>query len=170
MSDPLKPVEELLRSVLSSLDSQYTPPALPEQYLQQLAPQIRDQLPVIVNGTPVSGRVQFQQQWVQTPLTQHQLTGWDAHIVTLPASNIAVVNAQCRVKFDESARSRTGETALVNAAAVPNNAPQKPAWGLWHGVSLTLTVDLNALGSGYPQCIETINYRTTYKPELSIVV
>lgn len=75
-----------------------------------------------------------------------------------------MINAGGKVKFDESGRTRLGESADL----VPANSttPARPIWGLWIGFTMSVTIDESSIISqAKEEAINSLDYRFTYIPE-----
>ena len=173
-----QPIEPFLKNVLSSLDLQFQSPTQQfnnvEAYATQFGKQLKEQSAIVVNGKPVvaansTSRLEFQKQWLMCPLSNHQLGSFDCHII--PGANVIMINASGKVRFDESGRSRLGESAdLINLN--PAGAPAyrgRPLWGSFFGFNMNLNVEQSVINNLDLECINTFNYRLTYKPEDSII-
>lgn len=167
-------MEPFLKSVFASLDLQYQSPSSSfpsvEAYATQFAKQLKPTSAVMVNGTPViptqnDARLEFQKSWLQTPLTLHQITSFDTHII--PGTGTYVILASGKVKFDDSGRNRLGETA--DLVANPITTQKRSFNGSAYGFSLTLVVDQAQITNTEAQLIDSFNYRVTHKPHDSIV-
>lgn len=170
----MQQVEPFLKSILTSLDLQYQSPtsSFPsvEAYATQFVKQIKPQSAVIVNGKPINPRntnakIEFQKKWLATPLTTHQLNSYDCHII--PGTGVMLINASGKVRFDESGRSKLGETPDLVQNPSSNLRP-RPEWGSWFGFDLNLAVD-EAMVQNVEEVVNTFNYRLTYKPDDSVI-
>lgn len=158
---------------MSSLDIPYllatTQHPLVEAYATRLGLALKRASAVVVNGCPLipqppqnDCRLEFQKKWLQTPQSQHQLTYYNCHII--PGTGSVVVSAGGKVKFDESGRTRLGESADL----IPDDSttPARPIWGLWLGFTMSLTVDESSiLSQSKDEAINSLDYRFTYVPE-----
>ncbi|RCK66800.1 mRNA transport regulator MTR2 [Candida viswanathii] len=178
--DPTQKIELFLKNFLASLDTQYTPtPASNiEQYALQLGSPLKRTSSIIVNGNPIipslqeDSKLQFQKKWLLTPLSFHQLTSFDAHLI--PGTGLFVVHFAAKVKFDQLGKNRLGESAdLVHAQeSIVNNGlnkGQRSVWGSWFGVDCNLIIDENFNESGLGEFINSLDYRFTYIPQDSII-
>ncbi|KAM9898265.1 hypothetical protein OXX79_006407 [Metschnikowia pulcherrima] len=176
--DPSQPIEPFLKKVLASLDLQLqtgssAQPQYPsvEAYATQFAKQLKPASAIVINGNPLipspptqDARLEFQKQWLSSPASNHQMTSFDTHLV--PGTGLYTIIAHGKVRFDESGRSRLGETAdLVQSPAQKARA----LWGPWFGFNLSLIVDQAAATNDDIESINTWNYRVTYKPHDSVV-
>ncbi|KAF7584142.1 putative mRNA transport regulator [Clavispora lusitaniae] len=175
--DPTQPVEVFLKKFLASLDLSYYSSGFAqpqyanvEAYATQFGKQIKPSAAVIVDGNPIipsanDARLEFQKKWLASPLTNHSLSSFDCHLV--PGTGMYTVILNGKVRFDESGRSRLGESSdLVPAAA---NAKPRPIWGSWFGFNANLVIDQTVAQNDEVECINSFNYRLTFKPHDSAV-
>ncbi|OBA22587.1 NTF2-like protein [Metschnikowia bicuspidata var. bicuspidata NRRL YB-4993] len=181
--DPSQPIEPFLKKLLSLLDLQlHLPgtaspqPQFPsvEAYATQFAKQLKPASAVVFNGNPLipqapanDSRLEFQKKWLASPASNHQLTCFDTHLV--PGTGLYTIIAHGKVRFDESGRTRLGESADL---VVPSSgAAQKPRalWGPWFGFNINLVVDQSVATNDETECINSLNYRVTYKPHDTVV-
>lgn len=150
---PAQPIEPFLKKLLASLDLTLHAPgtasiqpqfASVEAYATQFARQLKPTSAIVMNGNPLipptpstDARLEFQKQWLLAPGSNHQMTSFDTHLV--PGTGLYTIIANGKVRFDESGRSRLGESADL---VVPTVA-QKPRalWGPWFGFNMYLIVD-----------------------------
>lgn len=165
-----------MKTLISSLDIPYQSPTqlFPnvETYAMLFGKQIKPQCAIIINGKPLvsptnDSKIEFQKKWLLTPLTSHQLSSFDCHII--PGTESIVVNAGGKVKFDESGRSRLGESADLTIAGMTPMLNTRPIWGSWFGFNLNLVIDLDTINNIELQSINTFNYRITFKPNDSVI-
>lgn len=143
-----------------------------ESYATQFGKQLKRTSAVIINGSPIvptpnsDSKLEFQKKWLASPLSSHQLNSFDCHLI--PGSGTFVINASCKVKFDESGRNRLGESAdLVNDPSP--KAGSRVIWSSWFGVNINLVVDESVTTNSNAEIINSVDYRITYKPSNSIV-
>lgn len=144
-----------------------------EAYATQIAKQLKRSSAIIINGSPVipgtnsDSKLEFQKKWLAAPMSQHQLNSFDCHLI--PGTAIFIVNAACRVKFDESGRNKLGESAdlVGNEQAALNK--NRPIWSSWFGVNINLVIDEPLQPNNGGEIISSINYRITYSPESSVI-
>ncbi|KAK6458535.1 nuclear pore RNA shuttling protein Mtr2 [Scheffersomyces xylosifermentans] len=174
--DPTQPIEPFLKKFLSSLDIQYNSPTTQfpnvESYATQFAKSLKPSSAVIVNGTPLipttnnDSKLEFQKKWLQAPNSFHQLNSYDCHLI--PGTGTFIINLSAKVKFDESGKSKLGESAdlIQDNNAARNN---RPLWGSWFGVNIILVVDEVVINHSEGEVINSLDYRFTFKPEDSVV-
>ncbi|CAK9439738.1 uncharacterized protein LODBEIA_P38380 [Lodderomyces beijingensis] len=171
--DPTQPIEAFLKRFLNSLDVPYHSPnqsfANVETYATQFGSSLKRSSAIVVNGQPViptpteDSRLQFQKKWLATPISSHQLTSYDGHLI--PGTNMFIINFAAKVKFDQSGKNRLGESAdLVQENSLVKTA--RPVWGSWFGVNCNLVVDNNFAGG---EIINNMDYRFTYVPKDSVL-
>ncbi|KAG7193932.1 uncharacterized protein KQ657_005131 [Scheffersomyces spartinae] len=177
VQDPSQPIEPFLKKVLGSLDSCYRSATTGqaqftnvEAYALQFGKQLKPASSVIINGKPVlpladTIKLEFQKKWLATPLTQHQLNSYDCHLI--PGSGVFVIQLSGKVRFDESGRTRLGETA--DMVSEQTSRPVRPLWGSWFGFDLNMVVDEFVLSNDENEVINSYNYRITYKPQDSVI-
>lgn len=158
-----------------SLDLQFI--QSPQQYQNNvdffkssILPQLKPQSAIIINGSPSLGKQSLQELWYQLPQTQHNLLSFDTHLI--PGSRTFIVSCSLRVRFDESGKSRLGDSA--DLVSNPNRMDQnqnlnKSIWGNWYGVVLNLVIDEEFANNMDSECINSFNYRFTYKPDSAVV-
>lgn len=179
--DPTQPIEPFLKSLLASLDLLYFPsgtntqPPFPnvEAYATQFGKQLKTTCAIIFDGHPLipqppanDSRLEFQKKWLACPLTSHQIGSFDCHLI--PGTGLYTVNVYGKVRYDESGKSRLGESAdLVQ----PNDAPTKPRplWGSWYSFNLNMVIDEAVARSPEIELINSFNYRITFKPDDSLI-
>lgn len=175
--DSTSPIEPFLNEVLSSLDSQLVSNlnsslnSSPNS-ADSIVPQLHQQPRIIINGHPFGSKQQFQQLWSTLPLSQHQITSFDTHLIpsTAPGASVSggqyIILAHLKVRFDESGRNKLGENADFSTSN--NRTPNRPLWGNWFGASLSLVAD-GIIGNGFNcECISAWDYRITEKPDISL--
>ncbi|EGW32701.1 mRNA transport regulator MTR2 [Spathaspora passalidarum NRRL Y-27907] len=174
--DPTQPIEPFLKDLLASLDAQYASPtqSFPnvEAYATQFASNVKRDCAIIVNGKPIiptpqeDARLQFQKKWLATPLSSHQLTSFDCHLI--PGTGTFIVNFCAKVKFDQSGRNRLGESAdLITDNSIGRTV--RPIWGSNFGLNVNLVVDESVINNSKGEIISSLNYRFTYIPEDTIL-
>lgn len=166
-------VEPFLKSFFKSLDAQFDPSrcALFEIYTRQLAPQLSPNAAIIINGNPVvptgtDARFEFQNRWLESPGTNHQLTLFDCH--SIPGTGTLVISVLAKVKFDELGLSRLGNLGSI----VPVDRPQASriqTWSSPYGVSITAICDQAVLTSDNAPAITLLDYRITTIPQNSLI-
>ncbi|CAI5759082.1 unnamed protein product [Candida verbasci] len=170
--DPTQPIESFLKNFLNSLDSQYQPTSNVANYALQFGSSLKRTSALILNGKPIiptpqeDSKLTFQKKWLSTPLTSHQLTSYDAHLI--PGTGQFIINFSAKVKFDQSGKNRLGESAdLIKEPTTVTNANSKPRpiWGSWNGIIGNLVVDETLQN----ECINSLDYRLTYIPQDSIL-
>lgn len=144
-----------------------------EAYATQFAKQIKPACAVVFDGNPLipqpptnDGRLEFQKKWLNAPLTQHQLSSIDCHLV--PGTGFYTVTASGKVRFDESGKSRLGESSELIPQTGTASKP-RTVWGSWFGFSLYMVVDETVVQNKEIESINTFNYRITYVPDYSII-
>jgi len=175
-----QPIEPFLKKLLASLDLQYfslAPQAQPqypnvEAYATLFAQQLKQTAAVIVDGNPLipepptnDARLEFQKKWLAAPLTSHQMSSFDCHLV--PGTGLYTVIVNGKVRFDESGRSRLGETSDLVQPSTP--VKPRPIWGPWFGFNLNLAVDESVVSNSDAQTVNLFDYRITFKPQDSVV-
>ncbi|ABN68269.2 predicted protein [Scheffersomyces stipitis CBS 6054] len=178
MSQIQQDPKPFLKKFLSSLDIQFNSPtsstqfANVDQYATSFGKNLKRSSAVIVDGTPLiptgtdDARLEFQKKWIQVPLTMHQLNSYDCHLI--PGTGVFVINLSVKVKFDESGRSKLGESAdLVHDSTGSRNT--RPIWGSWFGVNINMVVDETVINNGDGEVISSFDYRFTYKPDDSVI-
>lgn len=179
-SPPAQPIEPFLKQLLASLDLQYhtsgasAQPSFPsvESYATQFAKQLKPASAIIVDGNPLvppqpstDARLEFQKRWLASPLTNHQMSSFDCHLV--PGTGLYTIIVNGKVRFDESGRSRLGETPdLVEAASAQK---PRPIFGPWLGFNVNMVVDGSVASNGDGECINSFSYRITFRPHDSVV-
>ncbi|KAI3404319.2 MTR2 [Candida oxycetoniae] len=163
-----------LKNLLSSLDASYHAPTQSftnvEAYATQFGSGLKRSCAIIINGQPIipspteDSKLQFQKKWLATPISSHQLTSYDGHLI--PSTNMFIINFSAKVKFDQSGKNRLGESAdLVQENTLVKNA--RPLWGSWFGVNVNLVVDNNFTAGG--EIINSMDYRFTYVPKDTVL-
>lgn len=158
-------VEQFLSKLLETLDQPISNP----QDMLKILPQLHPNPRIIINGNPFGSREQFQQLWATLPLSSHQVTSCDVHLIPSANNNTPanyVVLAHLRVKFDESGKNKMGETALFNNNT--NTSSMRAIWSHWFGVSLSFVVDSSIINNFNTEAISTWDYRFTESPTSSI--
>lgn len=93
------------------------------------------------------------------PNSSHQLTSFDCHLI--PGTNTFIINFSARVKFDQSGKTRLGESAdLIQENSIAKTT--RPIWGSWFGVNGNLVIDSNL---NAPEIVNSFDYRFTYVPK-----
>ncbi|RLV91466.1 mRNA transport regulator MTR2 [Spathaspora sp. JA1] len=142
--DPTQPIEPFLKDFLSSLDAQYISPnqSFPnvEAYATQFASNLKRDSAVIINGNPLipntqeDSRLQFQKKWLATPISSHQLTSFDCHLI--PGTGTFIINFCAKVRFDQTGKNRLGESSdLVTDNSSIGRGSGRPIWGSNFGVN-----------------------------------
>ncbi|ODV82475.1 mRNA transport regulator MTR2 [Suhomyces tanzawaensis NRRL Y-17324] len=173
--DNTQPIEPFLKDFLASLDIQYQSNyANVESYATQFAKHLKRTSAVIVNGSPLiptnnDSKLEFQKKWLAAPLTQHQLSSFDCHLI--PGTGTFIINLSCKVKFDESGKNRLGESAdLIQDPSVGSTRINpRPIWSSWFGANINLVVDESVLANSSAEVISSLDYRITFKPENSVI-
>ncbi|GMM31189.1 Mtr2 protein [Martiniozyma asiatica (nom. inval.)] len=162
--DPTAPIAPFLDAILKTLD---TPSTLP-------IPQLHSQPRIIVHGNPISP-TDFQNLWRNLPLTQHQLTSYDAHLLPGPNGSVSqghfVIMAHLKVRFDESGKNRSGDSGDImgnNNVNTTNISSHRANWSHWFGVVLNCIVDASVVEGWERQCISSWDYRFTERPDSSV--
>lgn len=169
-----------MKKLLASLDLQYYssgPSAQPqypsvEGYATKFATQLKPACAIIVDGNPLipqppanDARLEFQKNWLASPLTSHQMSAFDCHLI--PGTGLYSICVNGKVRFDESGKSRLGESSdLIQPTT---QTKPRPIWGSWFGFSLNLVVDEAVARTDEAETINTFNYRITFKPHDSVV-
>lgn len=141
-----------------------------ESYATQFAKQLKQASAIVIDGNPLipqgsDARLEFQKQWLASPLTNHQMSSFDCHLV--PGTGLYTIIVNGKVRFDESGRSRLGETAdLVQA---PSNVKPRAIFGSWFGFNLNMVVDQSVATNDEAETINSFNYRVVFKPHDSVV-
>lgn len=157
-------LEKAVKDLLASLDKPYANNSPLEQYLGELLPQLKHTSPVVLNGNPIGGKLAFQQHWVKFPLTQHLANSVDYH--TIVGTGTVIVNVSGKVRFDESGKTRLGETADVPIHGLPPTLSQgRPSWGSWYAFNANLILDETVFQSVNAELVNSFNWRIVYKPE-----
>lgn len=121
----------------------------------------------MLNGNPIGGKLAFQQHWVKFPSTQHNITSVDYHVIV--GTGTLVVNVSGKVRFDESGKTRLGETADVAVPGLPPVTPGSAAgrsiWGSWFGFNANLILDESVFQGINSELINSLNWRVVYKPD-----
>lgn len=170
-----------MKSLLASLDLLYFPsgpsaqPQFPnvEAYATQFGEQLKPTCGIIFDGNPLApqppandARLEFQKKWLATPLTTHQISSFDCHLI--PGTGLFTISVNGKVRFDEGGKSRLGESAdLVQTQ--DGNAKPRPIWGSWYGFNLNMVIDEAVVRGPDIELINSFNYRITYKPSDSII-
>lgn len=142
-----------------------------ESYATSFAKQLKPAASIVIDGVPLvpvppsnDARLEFQKKWLACPSTQHQMTSFDTHLI--PGTGLYTVIANGKVRFDESGRSRLGETADLVAPAQPSTRFLN---GPWYGFNLNMVVDQAVSANDESEVISSFNYRVTFKPHDSVV-
>lgn len=93
------------------------------------------------------------------------MTSFDTHLI--PGTGLYTIIANGKVRFDESGRSKLGESA----DAIPQDASvkPKPLWGPWFGFNLNMVVDESVATNDEMESINTFDYRITFKPHDTVI-
>ncbi|ONH65434.1 mRNA transport regulator MTR2 [Cyberlindnera fabianii] len=164
-------LEKLIKDLFLSLDRAYTPSTPLDAYCASIFPQLKQTSPVILNGNPIGGKSAFQQHWLKFPLTQHSVTSLDYHVI--PGTNTLIVNVSGKVRFDESGKTKLGETADVDVgipAAPTGGLSVRNIWGSWLGFNANLILDESCLNVPNAENVNSLNWKVVYKPEDVAVV
>ncbi|CDK24197.1 unnamed protein product [Kuraishia capsulata CBS 1993] len=168
--DPSAKIEQFLKHILLTLDTDFVTSSQryqnnPQAFQASILPQLNPQSAVIINGQPFGERAVFQSLWANLPASQHTLLSFDTHLI--PAIQpVYVINAHLKVRFDESGRTRLGDSSEKEGIMPPQPATAtRPIWGPWFGVDLNLAVDSKVNQSFDGELISTWNWRTTSKSE-----
>jgi len=124
---------------------------------------------VILNGNPIGGKLAFQEYWLKFPLSQHNITSLDYH--SIPGTGILVLNLSGKVRFDETGKTKLGETADLGApgAAAGGFGTTRNLWGSWLGFNANLILDESALQNPNSEVINSLNWKIVYRPDDSLV-
>lgn len=132
---------------------------------------------IIVNGNPIiptmqeDSKLQFQKKWLLTPLSFHQLTSFDAHLI--PGTGLFMIQFSAKVKFDQLGKNRLGESAdLIHpqeSILNKSSTSQRAVWGSWFGINGNVIIDENFNENGIGEFINSLDYRFTYIPQDSII-
>ncbi|BAO40554.1 mRNA transport regulator MTR2 [Kluyveromyces marxianus] len=166
-------VETFVKKVLAHLDE--PDPAKLQQFLQLFNPQ---QCKIIFNSQPFGQAVQFLQAWqTQVVLTQHLVTAVDFHVI--PGTGTLVCNVNCKVRFDESGKDKSGQdstipdaqgsTARPGSGSVNSATRARPIWGTYYGVSLQLVLEDRMFNNDMNGVISSMNYTIVFKPSDSLM-
>lgn len=120
---------------------------------------------IIYNNVPYASAVNFLTMWVnKCPQTQHVLQLLDCHII--PGLNHAIVNINCKVKFDETGYTKLNESALIQENHVGGLNRRRPIFGSNFGCSIQLVIDANKFLGQKDQngVVMSFNYNIVYKP------
>ncbi|ODV83325.1 hypothetical protein CANARDRAFT_177800 [[Candida] arabinofermentans NRRL YB-2248] len=166
MNDPTSKLEQFLKIILETLDQTYVTTQTTEFYKSSILPQLISQSRIIINGSPFGSRSQFQELWATLPQTQHQLLSFDAQLLPIGqgSNNQYVILARLKVRFDEAGKNRLGDCADL----VPLDKVNRPLYGPWFGACLNLIVDEMINNSYNCECISSLDYRITEKPDASL--
>lgn len=141
-----------------------------ESYATQFAKQLKPTSAVVFDGHPLipappgtDSRLEFQKKWLACPLTNHQLTSFDTHLI--PGTGLYTVIANGKVRFDESGRSRLGESADF----LQTDAKARVLWGPWFGFNMNLVLDQQVAVDQELESICSLNYRVTHKPHDTVM-
>lgn len=137
-----------------------------EHYATQFTPQIKRDCAIIINGKPLiptppnlDCKLEFQKVWIRVPISNHQLTSYDCHLI--PGSGLYTINLSCKVRFDESGRNKLGESADLILGPTKIT---RPIWGSNFGVNMILIVDESVVNNQDQEVISSMDYRFTYVP------
>ncbi|KAI5960094.1 MTR2 [Candida pseudojiufengensis] len=175
--DPTQPIEPFLKNFFASLDAQYNSTNSNflnvESYATQFGSNLKQNSAIIINGSPIIPNLQqnenskliFQKKWLNTPISFHQLTSFDCHLI--PGTNTFIINFSGKVKFDQSGRNRLGENADLIQEPATIVKSNRPIWGSWFGINGNVVVDNNfgSTTSGGGEIINSLDYRFTYVPK-----
>ncbi|GME85370.1 unnamed protein product [Ambrosiozyma monospora] len=178
--DPTYKLEECLKVTFDSLDKPFTPTTNLEFYQASILPQLTQQPRIIINGTPFGSKPTFQQVWSKLPATQHQVSSFDCHLVpsSVPGANRQfIILVHLKVRFDESGKTRLGDSAdLLNVGQPGQNSglPTRPAgpkpYSRWFGATVTIVADENIVLNFDAESISSFDYRITEAPENSVFI
>ncbi|KAH3675514.1 hypothetical protein WICPIJ_009345, partial [Wickerhamomyces pijperi] len=155
-----------VKDLFLTLDKQFNPTVEPiEQFASKILPQLKSDSPVILNGNPLLGKPNFQQQWVHFPVTQHTVTSIDYHVV--PGTNIVIINLSGKVKFDENGYTKMGQSADIP----PKNSAggNRPIWGSANGFNAQMVIDDSGLVNLQSEFINSFNWKVVFSPSDSMV-
>ncbi|CDO92134.1 unnamed protein product [Kluyveromyces dobzhanskii CBS 2104] len=164
-------VETFIKKVLAHFDE--ADPAKLQLFLQLFNPH---QCKIIFNSQPFGQAVQFLQAWqTQVVLTQHIITAVDFHVI--PGTGTIVCNVNCKVRFDESGKDKSGLDSAIPAngpdsRAGPGNRgldKPRPIWGTYYGVSLQLVLEDRIFTNDLNGVISSMNYTIVFKPSDSLM-
>lgn len=161
-------IEAFVRKILSFLDE--TDSGKIQAFLQLFAPDAKS----VFNSQPFAQPTAFLQSWFQSvPATQHMLTSLDYHVI--PGTASVVCNINCKVRFEEAGRDRSGLDAALclSGSQHPTQSStvthSRKAWGPYYGVSLQIVLYENALANPLIPAIASFNYTLVYRPEDSLI-
>lgn len=162
-----------MKEILRTLDSEYKENIYKtvSEYSEEICKSLKEDSAVIFNGHGMNiygCKREFQQKWTETPLTTHQLNGFDFHMI--PGTGTYVVTVSCRVKFHESGRNRLETEQDFMGNDRRNLGVKRNMWGVWFGVNMSVVVDENALKGKEKMCVNSLNYRITHIPEDSSII
>lgn len=164
-----------MKKFLSSFDLQYNNPNSQftsiEHYATQFIPQLKRDSAIIINGKPLipqppnlDCKLEFQKKWLMIPITNHQLTSFDCHLI--PGLGLYTISLSCKVRFDESGRNKLGESADIIQGPTKIT---RPIWGSNFGVHITLIVDEAVVSNPDQELISSMDYRFTFIPNDSTI-
>jgi mRNA transport regulator MTR2 len=166
-------LEKIIKDLIATLDKPYQSQYPHDQYKSQFLPQLKPESPVIINGNPIGGKIAFQDHWLKFPLTQHSITSIDFH--PIPGTGTLILNISGKLRFDESGKTRTGETAEVPVSGQPPSQPgslqsssltSRNLWSSWLGFNANLIADETIINNnGNAECINSLNWKVVYSPE-----
>lgn len=159
-----------MKAILSTLDTEFITPNsrqtyqnLPNVFEAQILPQLKQQSAIIINGSPYGSKSAFQETWRNLPQTQHNLLSFDCHVI--PGSHTFLITASVKVRFDESGKNRVGVTSELVQSPELKSQNARCYWGPSFGATLVLVVDDVIVSNWELECISSLDYRFTFKPE-----
>lgn len=173
MVDQGTQLEQAVKDLFTTLDKQYTQNFPLYQYKASLLPQLKPVSPVILNGNPIGGKASFQEVWMKFPSTQHSITSVDYHIIV--GTGTVIVNISGKVRFDESGKTRLGETADLQIQGLPTGPSAttgnsaRAFWGSWVGFNANLIVDETIFQGINNELINSLNWKVIYTPDDSAI-
>ncbi|CCH45759.1 mRNA transport regulator MTR2 [Wickerhamomyces ciferrii] len=155
-----------VKELFQTLDKQFTPAQYNlDTYKQSFLPQLKINSPVILNGNPIGGKLAFQEHWLKFPQSQHNVTSLDYH--SIPGTGTLIINLSGKVRFDETGKTKLGETADLDQPQAPLDT--RNFWGSWLGFNANLILDEIALQNPNSEVINSLNWRIVFKPDDSLV-
>lgn len=139
-----------------------------DSYKAQFLPQLKSNAPVILNANPIGGKLAFQEHWLKFPASQHNITSLDYH--SIPGTGTFVMNLSGKVRFDETGKTKLGETAdLDSNPTVMGGISARTIWGSWLGFNANLILDEVALQNPNSEVINSLNWKIVYRPDDALV-
>lgn len=161
-------MEGYIKDLFQTLDKQFSPQLNTDSYKSQFLPQLKPNSPVILNGNPIGGKLAFQEHWLKFPGSQHSITSLDYH--SIPGTGTFIINLSGKVRFDETGKTKLGETADLGAAPIAiGSIGVRNVWGSWLGFNANLILDEIALQNPNSEVINSLNWKIVYRPDDSLV-